>query len=108
MVDKDLLLAKASSVRRHLKRIKEKSNVDLKSFLSDVDRQEIVMFNLQMAIQNCIDIAAHIISEEGFGIPDSISEMPARLNAALRPSLGGFNWGEAYFTRVSRICTRKT
>ena len=75
MVDKDLLLAKASSVRRHLKRVKEKSKVDLKAFLSDVDRQEIVMFNLQMAIQNCIDIAAHIISEEGLGIPDSISEM---------------------------------
>jgi len=75
LVDKDLLLAKASSVRRHLKRVKEKSKVDLKAFLSDVDRQEIVMFNLQMAIQNCIDIAAHIISEEGLGIPDSISEM---------------------------------
>jgi uncharacterized protein YutE (UPF0331/DUF86 family) len=75
LVDKDLLLAKASSVRRHLKRIKEKSKIDLKTFLSDLDRQEIVMFNLQMAIQNCVDIAAHIISEEGFGIPDSISEM---------------------------------
>ena len=75
MVDKDLLLEKASSVRRHLKRVKEKTNVDLKTFLSDVDRQEIVMFNLQIAIQNCVDIAAHIISEEGFGIPDSISDM---------------------------------
>ncbi len=75
MVDKDLLLAKASSVRRHLKRVKEKSKIDLKAFLSDIDRQEIVMFNLQMAIQNCVDIAAHIISEEVLGIPDSISEM---------------------------------
>ena len=75
MVDKDLLLAKASSVKRHLKRVKEKSKVDSKAFLADVDGQEIVMFNLQMAIQNCVDIAAHIISEEGLGIPDSISEM---------------------------------
>ena len=33
------------------------------------------MFNIQMAIQNCIDIAAHIISEEGFGIPDSTGDM---------------------------------
>ena len=75
MVDKDLLLTKASSVRRHLKRAEEKSNTDLNAFLSDIDRQEIVMFNLQMAIQNCVDIAAHIISEEGFGIPDSTSDM---------------------------------
>ena len=28
-----------------------------------------------MAIQNCIDIAAHIISEEGFGVPGSNNEM---------------------------------
>jgi uncharacterized protein YutE (UPF0331/DUF86 family) len=28
-----------------------------------------------MAVQNCIDIAAHIISEEGLGIPGSTSEM---------------------------------
>ena len=75
MVDKDLMLTKASSVRRHLKRAKEKSNTDLNAFLSDIDRQEIVMFNLQTAIQNCVDIAAHIISEEGFGIPDSTSDM---------------------------------
>lgn len=28
-----------------------------------------------MAIQNCIDIAAHIISEEGLGVPGSANEM---------------------------------
>jgi uncharacterized protein YutE (UPF0331/DUF86 family) len=28
-----------------------------------------------MAVQNCIDIAAHIISEEGLGVPGSMSEM---------------------------------
>ena len=75
LVDKDLLLSKASSVRRHLKRAKEKAEPDLTTFLADLDRQEIVMFNIHMAIQNCIDIAAHIISEEGFGIPDSTGEM---------------------------------
>ena len=34
-----------------------------------------ILFNLQLAIQNCIDIAAHIISEEGFGVPGSTNEM---------------------------------
>jgi uncharacterized protein YutE (UPF0331/DUF86 family) len=28
-----------------------------------------------MAVQNCIDIAAHIISDEGFGVPGSTNEM---------------------------------
>jgi len=75
LVDRDIILAKASSVKRHLSRIIEKRNTDLQTFLQDIDRQEIILFNLQMAIQNCIDIAAHIISEEGFGVPGSTSEM---------------------------------
>jgi len=75
MVDQDLIIAKASSVKRHLNRIKEKRDTDLETFLKDLDRQESILFNLQMAIQNCIDIAAHIISEEGVGVPGSTNEM---------------------------------
>ena len=75
MVDSDLILAKAGSVRNHLKRISEKINVDSGSFIKDIDRQESILFNIQMAVQNCIDIAAHIISEEGFGVPGSTTEM---------------------------------
>ena len=43
--------------------------------MKDIDRQESILFNLQMAIQNCIDIAAHIICEEGYGVPGSTGEM---------------------------------
>ncbi|MCF8084315.1 MAG: DUF86 domain-containing protein [Deltaproteobacteria bacterium] len=75
MVDRDIILAKTTSVKKHLSRIVEKRNVDLSSFMEDVDRQESILFNLQMAIQNCIDIAAHIISEEGLGVPGSNNEM---------------------------------
>ena len=75
MVDKDLVLAKAGSVKRHLGRVAEKCKTDVQTFLGDIDRQESILFNLQMAIQNCIDIAAHIISEEGFGVAGSTNEM---------------------------------
>ena len=75
MVDRDLILAKAGSINRRCKRIADKSAVDVKAFEDDLDRQESVLFNLQMAIQNCIDIAAHIVSEEGYGIPGSANEM---------------------------------
>ena len=75
MVDFDLILAKAGSIRSHLDRVFEKRDVDLDIFLKDIDRQESILFNIQMAIQNCIDIAAHIISEEGFGVPGSTTEM---------------------------------
>ena len=75
MVDPNLILAKAGSVRHHLSRVIEKRDVDLNGFIEDIDTQEIVLFNIQAAVQNCIDIAAHIISEEGFGVPGSTTEM---------------------------------
>jgi uncharacterized protein YutE (UPF0331/DUF86 family) len=75
LVDKDIVLAKAGSVKRHLSRIVEKRNIDLETFKKDIDCQESILFNLQMAIQSCIDLAAHIISEEGLGVPGSTSEM---------------------------------
>ena len=75
MVDSDLILARAASVRSHLGRVFEKRKVDLDDFLKDIDRQESILFNIQMAVQNCIDIAAHIISEKGLGVPGSMTEM---------------------------------
>ena len=75
MIDKDVILNKANKVDHHLSRIKEKRVVSLEGFLADLDCQESILFNLQMAVQNCIDIAAHIISEEELGIAGSTNEM---------------------------------
>jgi uncharacterized protein YutE (UPF0331/DUF86 family) len=75
MTDTDLMLAKAGSVKKHMGRAKEKCGEKLADFLNDTDRQDIVLFNLQMAIQNCVDMAAHIVSEEGFGVAGSVNEM---------------------------------
>jgi uncharacterized protein YutE (UPF0331/DUF86 family) len=75
VVDRDLIIAKAASVRSHLDRIAAKTDSGLQDFLSDVDRQDIVAFNLHLAVESCIDIAAHIISENGWGVPGSASEM---------------------------------
>ena len=75
MIDRNILLAKADKVDRHLRRIREKRIVSLDQFLEDLDRQESVLFNVQMAIQNCIDMAAHIISDEDLGVAGSTNEM---------------------------------
>lgn len=75
MVDRDVIIAKAASVRFHLDRIAAKTNRGLDDFLCDVDRQDIVASNLHMAVESCIDIAAHIISENGWGVPGGASEM---------------------------------
>lgn len=75
MVDVDLIIAKADAVKKHLKRIEKKSDIAFEKFLEDIDAQESIFFNLQMAIQNCLDIAAHIISDESLGVPGSNNDM---------------------------------
>lgn len=75
MVDRDLIIAKAAAVKKHLKRIEAKRETSLANFKKDIDRQDIVLFNLQMAIQNCVDIAAHIVGEESLGVPGSTTEL---------------------------------
>jgi len=75
MIDTSLILAKASKVQSHLGRVREKRTVGLDEFLTDLDRQESILFNLQMAIQNCIDMAGHIISDQELGVAGSTNEM---------------------------------
>ena len=75
MIDNDVILSKSGAVKKYLKRIKENSKISLQTFLGDVDAQDIILFNIQLAVQNCIDIAAHIVSEEDMGIPGSTNEM---------------------------------
>ena len=68
MIDKSLIMAKAGKVDAHLRRIKVKRSAKLQEFLGDLDIQESILFNLQMAVQNCIDIAAHVISDDELGV----------------------------------------
>jgi len=75
MVDKDIVLVKTSAAKKHLKRIENLSQTPVHAFLNDNDAQDIALFNIQMAVQNCIDMAAHIISEAGLGTPGSTNEM---------------------------------
>jgi uncharacterized protein YutE (UPF0331/DUF86 family) len=75
LIDRDILLSKADRVHGHVRRIKDKRPATMQEFLSDLDLQDIILFNLQMAIQNCIDMASHLISDEGLGVPGSTNEM---------------------------------
>ncbi len=75
MVDRDLILVKAGLAEKYINRAGQAGKVDLDLFKKDLDCQDIVIFNLQKAIQSCIDIAAHIISDEALGLPGSTNEM---------------------------------
>jgi uncharacterized protein YutE (UPF0331/DUF86 family) len=74
MVDRSIVTAKVAQIEKCLIRIRERRPTTLQLFLDDADRQDIVMFNLMQALQGCIDLAAHVVSDEGFGMAGSMNE----------------------------------
>lgn len=74
VVRPNLVLEKVVFIRDHLERVKAKKDVTLEEFLADRDSQDIVCFNLVQAIQGCADLASHIVSDEGWGIPNSYND----------------------------------
>lgn len=75
MVNKSVVLRKVSLIRHNLSRLKNKENISLGSLKNDFDIQDIVLHNLQLAIQGCIDIGSHVISDEGWGVAGSLNEI---------------------------------
>lgn len=67
----DVLLAKLGSIARCVARIRDVTRGDPTS-VRDLDVQEIVILNLQRAIQAALDLAAHLLSTRDWGLPDSL------------------------------------
>lgn len=61
-LNRRLLLEKSDVIARCLQRVKAKVPETKESLLSDMDAQDIIILNLERAIQACVDIAAHIIA----------------------------------------------
>ncbi len=89
MVDSDIVLAKTAIIQRCLKRIADVTHLDPAS-LHDLDIQDIFVLNLQRAVQAAIDMAGHIVADEGLGLPQSLRDHFDMLvtNKIVTPDLG--------------------
>jgi len=72
MVNKNIIKVKISHINQCLERLRGKRPLAKNLFLKDKDLQDIILHNLQTAIQGCIDIASHIVSDEGWEIPSTV------------------------------------
>jgi uncharacterized protein YutE (UPF0331/DUF86 family) len=70
MVDRDLVLAKVETLERSLGRI---DSARTRTGLDALDRQDIIVLNLQRAVQAMLDLAAHVVAREGLGVPDELA-----------------------------------
>jgi uncharacterized protein YutE (UPF0331/DUF86 family) len=80
VVDRDLLLARIATVDRCLQRIADVRGARAAT-LEPLDVEDIVLLNLQRAVQAAIDMAAHIVASEGYGLPDSVAAAFSMLEA---------------------------
>lgn len=74
MVDKALVLRKLSELEEYLNQIREYSNISVSDYSKGWKTQRIVERTLQMVIETCVDIAGHIISDQGYRIPKSYAD----------------------------------
>jgi len=72
VVDEAVVARKVAAVRARVERVQQVVPAQRAAFRADADRQEIVAFNLIVAVQTLTDLAVHVISEEGWGVPETL------------------------------------
>lgn len=81
-MDKDVILNKLESLRRCIQRIEDKTPESVDLLVEDFDLQDIISVNLERAIQTCVDIGLHIISDLEVPVPETMADTFSVLNRA--------------------------
>ena len=74
MSNLEVIIEKTNHIQNCLKRIEDTLQGDLRR-LDHLDAQDIVILNLQRAIQLVMDMGAHIVSTENLGIPINLKDV---------------------------------
>ncbi len=72
-IDREVIDARLRELAHRLERLAEKRPASIKQLKADEDLQDILARNLELAIQSCIDIAAHICAVHQI-VPESAGE----------------------------------
>lgn len=71
-MDRLIIERKLDSLQRCLERIRSKTPEQLEVLLADLDIQDVLVLNLSRAVQICVDIAAHVLSERQLPPPETM------------------------------------
>jgi uncharacterized protein YutE (UPF0331/DUF86 family) len=74
MVDHPLILRKLTELQDYTTQLQEYQTISVGQYVSQWKTQRIVDRTLQMAIEVCLDVAGHIISDKGYRIPTSYAD----------------------------------
>lgn len=66
MVDRDLIAAKLGELARRIERVRRHRPASARELADELDAFDLVSFNLMLAVQACLDVASHLIADEGW------------------------------------------
>jgi uncharacterized protein YutE (UPF0331/DUF86 family) len=70
MVEREVLARKIASATVRLRQVDKLLDRPREEFLADVAGRDLTAFYLQLAIQDCIDLAGHWVADAGWPPPD--------------------------------------
>ncbi|MBV8201173.1 MAG: DUF86 domain-containing protein [Acidobacteria bacterium] len=79
MVDAAVIAAKLRELAGRIDRVAAHRPADAESLARDRDALDLVSFNLMLAVQACLDIASHLIADEGWPAAATLGESFQRL-----------------------------
>ena len=74
-MDRVILREKLESLRRCITRVQQKIPDSVAALEADADTQDIIVLNLTRAVQVCVDLGTHIISDTNEPAPQSMGEV---------------------------------
>ena len=74
-MDQVILAQKLESLRRCIRRVEEKTPGGVDQLVQDPDIQDILVLNLTRAVQLCVDIGSHVISETDEPAPTTMGDV---------------------------------
>ena len=97
-MDRRLIAEKLESLRSCVRRIETKCPDSSQVLQADLDLQDIIALNITRAVQQCVDIASHIVAESEQRVPDTMSGVfdvlaengviPAELSVSMKNAVG--------------------
>jgi uncharacterized protein YutE (UPF0331/DUF86 family) len=79
MVQLEIVQRKLAELDAHAARVRAHRRASPAELASDRDAQDLVAFNLMLAVQAACDLATHLIADEGWTAPPTAADSFARL-----------------------------
>ncbi|MBI4701869.1 MAG: DUF86 domain-containing protein [Deltaproteobacteria bacterium] len=80
MVDPGVVAAKLAELAGRMVRVRARCPPTAAELMHDQDALEIIAFNLMLSVQACLDIASHVIADEGWPPATSLAQAFGRLH----------------------------